>query len=528
MNNGDDSDSLFAGDSPSPYSRDVAQLPSSGGIGLRQGEALGDELSILRRRLQLAREENGRLGDALASERTGSRTRQRESEGRLQSLERELEDLRRSFDSKEQALVEATENGQRLREDLENRVKAFDKLQSRFQHKKRELEAKKEAVARLEKEQQELQAAFKELSGELALAAYGHGHASSTVTATDTETTPAPDRASLVRTYFLPIAQWLIIGTLFAALIYVGLRPRHVEELFSSDPPDFPSEVPEQSTDKQVSMFEKTARELVEPLKQTDVREVALSGAPQPLYVEEIRERLKVGSPGPTLIALNAGHFRMGSRPEFGTDDANPIREVRIGKFLMGVYEVTFDEYDLFARSTGRRLPNDFGWGRGKHPVVDVTWRDAQAYADWLSSQTGRGYRLPSEAEWEYAARAGSSSPYWWGRNVDSGRAVCFECGSQWDNRSTAPVASFAPNPFGLYDTSGNAMEWVADCYHANYVAAPSDGRAWIVPGACRYRVARGGAFNKPARSMRNAARHRFASDTRLNMLGIRVARDPE
>jgi len=157
--------------------------------------------------------------------------------------------------------------------------------------------------------------------------------------------------------------------------------------------------------------------------------------------------------------------------------------------------------------------------------VVDVSWEDAQAYAQWLSRQTGQRYRLPSEAEWEYAARGGTKSAYWWGYAPEAARALCFDCGTTWDARSTAPVGSFEPNPFGLYDTAGNALEWTADCYRPSYDRAPTDGSAWNQE-PCQARVARGGAFNKPAKSMRSPARTQFAPDTRINMLGFRLARD--
>lgn len=214
----------------------------------------------------------------------------------------------------------------------------------------------------------------------------------------------------------------------------------------------------------------------------------------------------------------------MGSRSELPTDDEGPVREVQIRPFLLGAYEVTFAEYDRFAAATGRYRPNDSGRGRGSHPVVDVTWNDASAYAAWLSRETGKRYRLPSEAEWEYAARAGTTSAYWWGHGAATGRAVCFDCGSPWDRRSTAPVGSFPPNPFGLYDTAGNVMEWVEDCYTPHYRGAPTDGSPRH-DGDCSRRVARGGSFSKPARSLRSAARTALAVDTRLDGLGFRVAR---
>jgi len=248
-------------------------------------------------------------------------------------------------------------------------------------------------------------------------------------------------------------------------------------------------------------------------------------GQPLPVVLGTLADPLRDGSAGPTMLVLPGGAFTMGKQRVLPNDDDGPTRGVRLGGYLIGVNEVTFEEYDRFARATGRRYPQDFGWGRGRRPVIDVSWGDARAYADWLSRQTGRSYRLPSEAEWEYAAAAGSRSTYWWGYQAGQGRAVCFDCGTMWDNRSSAPAGSFDPNPLGIYDTAGNVMEWVEDCYHPSYDRAPLDGRPWDAED-CRFRVARGGAFNKPARSMRTTARHRFDPDTRINSLGFRLARD--
>jgi len=215
----------------------------------------------------------------------------------------------------------------------------------------------------------------------------------------------------------------------------------------------------------------------------------------------------------------------MGRNLALPDEDDGPTHSVRLGGFLIGATEVTFDEYDRFARATGRRLPRDFGWGRGTRPVVDVSWGDARAYVQWLSQRTGENYRLPSEAEWEYAAGTGRRSFFWWGNQPGKGRAVCYNCGTRWDNRSTAPVATFVANPFGLFDTTGNVDEWVEDCYHPNYIGAPTNGSPWT-EGACGRRVTRGGAFNRPARSMQSTARQSFVPETRINALGFRVARD--
>ena len=249
------------------------------------------------------------------------------------------------------------------------------------------------------------------------------------------------------------------------------------------------------------------------------------SGPVQPPVLATLRDHLADSSAGPLMVVIPAGSFGMGSRGLTGEPDEQPERQVSVRGFLIGANEVTFADYDRFARATGRRAPDDFGWGRGRLPVVDVSWADAQDYAQWLSRQTGKRYRLPTEAEWEFAARGGTKSTYWWGYASESGRALCFDCGTNWDGRSTAPVGSFGPNPFGLYDTAGNVLEWIQDCYHPSYEGAPIDGSA-RTNGACPARVARGGAFNRPAKSMRSTARMQFPPDTHVNMLGFRLVRD--
>ena len=186
--------------------------------------------------------------------------------------------------------------------------------------------------------------------------------------------------------------------------------------------------------------------------------------------------------------------FVMGSpRDERGRDSRGregPQHSVAIPRaFAVGKYEVTFDEWDACVDDGGCRgyKPIDKGWGRGKQPVINVTWEDAQAYIDWLSTKTGIAYRLPTEAEWEYVARAGSTKAYWWGDDVGRNNANCNGCGSQWDGKRTAPVGSFKANPFGLYDTAGNVFEWVQDCWHDSYKGTPPlNGSAWTKPAtAC-------------------------------------------
>jgi formylglycine-generating enzyme required for sulfatase activity len=212
-----------------------------------------------------------------------------------------------------------------------------------------------------------------------------------------------------------------------------------------------------------------------------------------------------------------------------GDQYALPIRTVRIQKpFGIGRYEVTFEEYDQFATAAGHWLPRDSGWGRGRRPVINVLWRDAVEYTKWLSAQTGKRYRLPSEAEWEYAARAGKETAYWWGKRLVKELANCNGCGSPWDNKQTSPVGSFKPNPFGLYDTAGNVWEWVEDCWHDNYNRAPADGSAWqeAAGGSCNQRVLRGGSWGHVPENLRSSVRFRYITGLRLNTIGFRLAQD--
>jgi formylglycine-generating enzyme required for sulfatase activity len=244
-----------------------------------------------------------------------------------------------------------------------------------------------------------------------------------------------------------------------------------------------------------------------------------------PAATRTVRDRLRDGSLAPAMVAIPGGSFQMGNPRALAAREEQPPHHVRVDDFFIGKYEVTFAEYDRFAQATGRALPDDEGWGRDRRPVINVDWDDAQAYARWLSSQTGATYRLPSEAEWEYAAGGGSDNRYWWGFSLEPGKAVCFDCGSRWDNRSTAPVGALPANGYGLHEVAGNAMEWVADCYNRNYQGAPRDANPWLT-GDCGQRMARGGSFNKPGSRLRGASRSQFPQGSRMSMLGFRLVRE--
>ena len=222
------------------------------------------------------------------------------------------------------------------------------------------------------------------------------------------------------------------------------------------------------------------------------------------------------------MVVVPAGEFDMGSG-----DNAfeKPAHKVTIpNPFAIGRREVTFDEWDQCVAEGGCKYrADDHGWGRGNRPAIDISWDDAKAFVVWISQKVGRRYRLASEAEWEYAARAGSASAFWWGRDAGTGRANCEDCGNP--ARQTLPTGSFRPNAFGLYDTAGNAAEWVEDCWNDSYKGAPRDGSPWLT-GQCRLRVLRGGSFANKANAVHSASRFRYDEDVRYYANGFRLVRD--
>ena len=253
---------------------------------------------------------------------------------------------------------------------------------------------------------------------------------------------------------------------------------------------------------------------------------------------QTFRDDLRSGGKGPEMVVVPAGSFMMGCvSGQDCDDDEQPVHRVTIEQpFAVGKYEVTFTEWDtcVSGGGCGGRRPNDYGWGRERRPVISVSWEDAVAYTRWLSEQTGQQYRLLSEAEWEYVARAGTTTKYWWGDEIGRNRAHCNGCGSQWeggfyilallDPLQTAPVGSFGPNGWGLYDVHGNVSEWMQDCWNEGYAGAPSDGQAWE-SGDCSRRVVRGGFLYSDPRDLRSASRDGDTADLRSYGGGFRIAR---
>ena len=219
---------------------------------------------------------------------------------------------------------------------------------------------------------------------------------------------------------------------------------------------------------------------------------------------------------------IPAGHFIMGSHKMIFS---KPAHSVNIPAFKLSKNEVTYELYDLFVTQTGHDRPMD-SWGRGNQPVTNVSWYDAQLFIKWLNRVTTpeKHYRLPTEAEWEYAARAGTQSIYWWGNNMEHNRANCSDCASPW-YRQTAPAGSFRPNSFGLNDTSGNVYEWVQDCWHDSFERVSQNSSARIY-GDCKYRVIRGGCWYFNHQEIASASRTWNTATKRDSTIGFRIAQD--
>lgn len=232
----------------------------------------------------------------------------------------------------------------------------------------------------------------------------------------------------------------------------------------------------------------------------------------------------------PEMVVVPTGSYFMGSllNEEGRRNDEGPRHKVTISEsFAVGVYEVTFDEWDacVSGGGCGGYRPDYDGWGR--RPVIDVSWNDAKAYVEWLKEKTSQEYRLLSESEWEYVARAGTKTRYWWGDGIGRNRMNCKGSESPWSGLQTAPVGMFSPNDFGLYDVHGNIMEWVQDCWTPNYNGAPVDGsaRKFEDCSVSTDRVLRSSSWAHEPSDARSASRVVFPSELRLILVGLRVAR---
>lgn len=223
----------------------------------------------------------------------------------------------------------------------------------------------------------------------------------------------------------------------------------------------------------------------------------------------------------PEMVKIPGGTYQQGS---LSGENEQPVHQVNIKPFAMGKYEVTFAEYDRYVELSGSRRPDDAGWGREKRPVIEVSWEDAKAYAKWLSQATGEHYRLPTESEWEYAARSGGEAETWAGTS----RKEELKNYAVSNIDRTEPVGGKTSNSLQLYDISGNVSEWVEDCWHHTYEQAPTDGSAWLEAngGDCGSRVIRGGSWIDEPEFLRASTRNGLNADSRLFIVGFRLVQD--
>lgn len=222
----------------------------------------------------------------------------------------------------------------------------------------------------------------------------------------------------------------------------------------------------------------------------------------------------------PKMIDIPGGVFQMGDLLSKGQRDEKPVHKVNVLPFSMSETSITFAQYDAFSRLTRTPVAKDDNWGRGKHPVINVSWSDAQAYTRWLSEVTGKTYRLPTESEWEFAARSGNQFEYGIS-DIINNKAHCEGCDG-WNQQASLPVASFEPNAYGLYDMQGNVWEWVQDCYESDYALVPVNGNAHE-KDTCDNRVARGGSWQDLPSALRVSNRTPLNVKHRNNKVGFRV-----
>jgi len=224
----------------------------------------------------------------------------------------------------------------------------------------------------------------------------------------------------------------------------------------------------------------------------------------------------------PDMVLIQKGEFLMGDLQNIGESDEGPVRKVHIDyDFFFGKYEVTYNEYDKFVADTGKTRPSDNGWGRGDRPVIYVSWEDATAYAEWLSKKTGDYYRLPTEAEWEYVARAGANTRFHFGDSLDH----LDKYGWFWDNsrEMSQEVGKLLPNRWDIFDMHGNVWEWCLDSYVNSYQGLPNNGSAYTV--STGEKVLRGGSWNDGGEFLRYSNRYGFTQTIKMNDTGFRLVR---
>jgi formylglycine-generating enzyme required for sulfatase activity len=330
-----------------------------------------------------------------------------------------------------------------------------------------------------------------------------------------------------VRSYSLRIllGSLVLAGLAFGAYWYLHQKPQTAPEVLIdlTDHKQTLSLEELRSEQQKLALYEQEKRFLQARI----AAEKAAKAAQEEAAKEQARqEQVRINKLLQSLemVHISEGIFQMGS--ENGRTDEAPAHTVLVPAFKIMAHELTWEQYQPCIDDGVCTSGSDEGWGKGKHPVINVSWQDVQTYIAWLNQKTGRSYRLPTEAEWEYAARAGSRSPYSWGKSIGRNQANCDGCGSIWDNTQTAPVGSFKANHFGLYDMHGNVWEWTQDCWNPSYQGAPNKGQAWET-GNCNARVLRGGSWSFEPDSLRSASRIMFSATGRYSDFGFRLVENP-
>lgn len=477
-------------------------------------EILRSEVEILRTELQQLRTQANQDRDQIQElpkiTEADNVSREIELQAALQAERQQAALMRKALEERDKALEELTNQCQTLEDDLEDREREMDHLNRQIEQVQSD-SSKAEAL---------------EIAMDKTLSM---GSQRASLISSDISELFQPDPVSHSKKFSIP---WKKIGKAVSIVLGIGvigiitiIAWPHIHKTFTQ----FTSK----PTINTVSLETPSPINEIKPKDTTTTLPEAVSPKiavvpPVLTNLQQIRDRLKNGEQGPKMIQIPAGQFFMGTKPLYGGGtelNEQPYHQVSIKSFFIASYETTFEEYERFAHANNYPLPDDAGFGRDNRPVININWQEAQQYVEWLSKETGFKYYLPSEAQWEYAARSGTITRYWWGNTIKHGQAVCFACGTSWDSLSTAPVGSLTANAFGIYDTAGNVMEWLQDCYNENYTGAPNDGSPWLT-GDCNQRLVRGGAFNKPMSSTRSSARFRLPVESRFNTLGFRVARD--
>ncbi len=413
-----------------------------------------------------------------------------------QELEEQLEAIRSNAELEREEQL-------RLEEQLMDELRRMSQEKEEFERYREELEADRQ---RAEEESKLLQIQLK--------AARAVDERRKEMEQILAKETPPPPRKSM----YVTIG---VVGLLLSLGLVIFLDPGHINHKLIALLPSPSDGVAAPSADSG-----ENGEPGGEAAEQTT--EQAESVTPEPIQLVEAlkvyQDRLRGGGSGPEMLVLPGGDFLMGSDPELPHPGEHPQHKVTLNNFSISRYEITFDEYDHFARRTNRSRPDDSGWGRGRQPVINVSWEDAKAYTQWLSSQTGHQYRLPSEREWEYAVRAGTRDAFWWGDEMQPGAANCADCGTRWSGRQPAPVGQFGPNPAGLFEVAANVSEWVEECEHQNYRGAPRYGHVWE-GGNCTRHMVRGGSFETYSSRLRLTQRRGYPTRARSNSLGFRVVR---